>query len=213
MVTLAEDLTRINDTYQRNLKKTIKLVNMDFRDESIIVITTILEVFLRDMFRSCHHQWFHHKPNESIAMLPLNKRLLYRQQIKEYLESINAYDEYLKNYYLFQDYTDPETDCLNETLFGKYSKINFQNLTDTKGAKRAYKVFFGIDLVKLLDTEKTEQNKKWNKILEIIKERHEIIHNGKNTNFSVDTIHEIIEIIDKMRFDIFNQLMKAYNEN
>jgi hypothetical protein len=211
MVTLSEDLTRINNTYQKNLDKTIKLVQAGFRDESIIVTTTILEVFLRDMFRSCHHLWFHHIPNESVSMLPLKKRLMYRVAIKEYLESIGAYDDYLKNYYLFQDCTDPETYCLNETLFSKYSRINFQNFTDPKGAKRAYNVFFDIDLVGLLDTNKKKANQKWAEILKIVKERHEIVHDGKSSDFSLERILDTIVIINELIANLFTSLMKFYN--
>ncbi|HII00862.1 TPA: hypothetical protein HA351_04160 [Methanosarcinaceae archaeon] len=107
----------------------------------------------------------------------------------------------MKNYYVYQDQTDPDIDSIYETLFfgNGRSKLNFQNLKEDYGVRKAYNLFFNVDLMKMLDPNENESSNKWNDLNLLFKERHDIVHKGKGTSFSQDKIKEILKSLIYMR--------------
>ncbi len=203
--------------FDKNIEKIRKLVDNNYFDESIILIVSIFEVFLRDSFRACYDVWFLHAPLEAIQWLRNEERVEYRNNIRKYLESIGAFEEYLKNYYVYQDgIPDPEMISLYKTLFETRSKrglINFQNLTERNGARSAYLKVLDIDLMKLLDSDQNISNTNWEKLNQLFLERHEIIHNAHSTSLTKSNIHEILDSLEYLENALLENILRYYGSN
>lgn len=201
-------------TYRRNIKKITKLLENGYLDESVVLLVTIFEVFLRDTVKSCRSVWFYHEPHFSIGRLNFDNIVEYRQKIRDYLESIGAYDEFLKNYYEYQNsLPDPEMDSVYATLFETKRKrgfINFQNLTD---ARQALKALLDIDLKDNLDDDRNRSNANWSKLNELVADRHRIIHQSITTDFSNSDVQIIIESLDYCIYKILSRILEYYQSD
>lgn len=196
---------QILNTFDRNISQIEKCLERDLKEVSIILIVTTFEAFLKDAFKFCETLWFSHTTEQAIPKLVTPNA---RKTLRKYLKGINAYDEFLKTRYVYSNMGDPDTISLYEVLFGsQMGKINFQNLKDKNGVKVAYKAFFDIDLYNLLDTDERNSNKMWDKLIELFKERHEIVHEGKVTEFSEDEIRRVLGSIKYLEDCLIQKLI------
>jgi hypothetical protein len=163
-----------------------------------------LEVLLTDLLAAYKDFWFRSRARGNINAVFLDKRLEIKKEIRAYLKKIGVYDEFLRNYYVYQDQLDPETDSIYEILFSgegsvRLNRLNFQNLNDKNGVRKAYMLFFNIDLMEMLDRSKNESSNKWTELNLFFDERHEIIHKGKSTSFSQEKIKDTLKSLLYMR--------------
>ena len=188
---------QILNTFDRHILQIEKCLENGLKEVSIILIVTTFEAFLTDVLKFCETSWFSHTTEQANPKLVTPDA---RETLKMYLEKINAYDEFLKTRYVYSNTSNPDTKSLYEVLFAnKMRKINFQNLKDDKGAKVAYKAFFNLDLLNLLDTDEHNSYKMWEKLNDLFDERHEIVHKGKVTDFSEDEIRGVLESIKYLK--------------
>ena len=160
---------------------------------------------MKDAFKFCETLWFLHTREQANPKLVTPNA---RKTLRTYLKGINAYDEFLKTRYVYSYMSDPDTISLNEVLFGDgMKKINFQNLKAKNGVKVAYKAFFDIDLCNILDTDERNSKKIWDKLIELFKERHEIVHKGKVTEFSEDEIRRVLGSIKYLEDCLIQKLI------
>jgi hypothetical protein len=181
-------------TIQKRLAKRIyKLLKDGYKEEAVIQTVTIFEVLFKISFKSFKDRWLSRFPN-----LSTEEKIEYRMTIRKYLEKMNLYDEYLRNYHIYQDIVpNPEIESLYDTLFGdKRGKINFQNFNNDRGAPQAYSTFFNFDISKKLDQDQKTSQDKWKLLKKIIEERHNIIHNGEETSLTSQQIKEILDSLD-----------------
>ena len=82
---------------------------------------------------------------------------------------------------------------------GRLNRLNFQNLNDKNGIRKAYVLFFDVDLMEMLDPNKNESSNKWTELNLFFEERHEIIHNGKSTSFTQEKIKDTLKSLLYMR--------------
>jgi hypothetical protein len=217
---LRQELQQIFDNFDVNSKRIQKLVNEKYFDEAIILTVVIFEVLLKDTFRSSRDVWIHFGHGSDIVgdtqnHMISNKIIATRKHIRKYLESINAYDKFLKNYYIFKDdYPFPENETLYQTLFTTKDTttkclINFQNIKDENGACHAYKFFLDIDL-KRLDPDEKKSKEKWAKLTELIDQRHKIVHSGSNTTMKSKDIQEVLDSLIFMKDSIRKKIFSYY---
>ncbi len=196
---------QILNTFDRNISQIEKCLENDLKEVSIILIVTTFEAFLKDAFKFCETLWFSHTTEQANPKLVTPNA---RKTLRKYLKGINAYDEFLKTRYVYSNMVDPDTISLYEVLFGgRREKINFQNLKDENGVNVAYKAFFDIDLYNLLDTDERNSKKMWNKLIELFKEQHEIVHEGKVTEFSEDEIRRVLGSIKYLEDCLIQKLI------
>jgi hypothetical protein len=208
---LKEELGKRRATFNARSGKINALLDSNFKEEAVILTVTLFEVLLKDLFILCKDVWIYHEPSGMICASDNKARVEYREKIRNYLESIKAYDDFLKNYYVYQSkIPDPEIECLYKTLFGKFDRINFQNLNGTNGARKAYNAFFDIDLMDCLDSDNSLSRKKWEKLLKLIDERHKIIHHGVNTTMTTDEIKDILSALDFLKDSLLMKLLTYY---
>lgn len=196
---------QILNTFDRNISQIEKCLENDLKEVSIILIVTTFETFLKDAFMFCKTYWFSYTKEQAHPKLVTPNA---RKILRKYLKKINAYDEFLKTRYVYSNIDDTDTISLYEILFeGQMEKINFQNLNDGRGVKNAYKAFFDIDLCNLLDTDKGNSYKMWDKLNELFDERHEIVHSGKVTQLSEDDIRSVLGSIKYLEECLIQKLI------
>ncbi len=205
-----QEVLRIRDTFKQNTDRIDRLINEKYIEEPIIMTVTVFEVFLRDILKQFCNCWFYHEPHVPINALNIEEKVEYRKKIRKYLEEVGAYDEFLKNYYIYQSYPDPDITGVFVTLFGNQSRrINFQNLKHKNGARNAYKALFNIDLMLLLDQDRNKSEEKWKTLNELFQERHEIIHAGKTTSFSEEKLKDILSSLRYLEFNLLQKLLSC----
>jgi hypothetical protein len=184
-----------------------ELIKLGFKEESIILTVTIFEILMKDFFWNSKNDWFH-LPSHQFSELSFDEKLNIRKKIQKYLKDIHLFDEYLRNLYLYENFSpNSEIECLYETLHKNERKINFQNLTNKNGIKNAYLTFLDIDISMSLDPDPKKSIEKWNRLNSLIKERHDIIHKGKKSSLKEDQILEILRSIDSI---IHSIVIKRY---
>ena len=131
-----------------------------------------------------------------------------RKKIRTYLKSIRVYDDFLRSYYIYQGQVPfADIESIFEALFDNNNdKINFQNLTKDNGVKKAYKAFFDINLTELFHEDINESGKMWTKLTDLFKDRHEIIHAGKNTSLSKEELNKLLESINVMKNNLLSKI-------
>jgi hypothetical protein len=188
------EITRLIGTFDRNVSRIEKRLEDGLSEESIILIVSTFEAFLRDTFVLCKSRWFFHR---QVGIIPYMEKPDTRRSIRGYLQKIRAYDEFLKTRYVYLEVSyDPDLISLYEVLFeGGREKINFQNLKGDYGAKVAYKTFFDIDILNLLDHDNSTSHKRWKMLINLFEERHAIVHDGKATAMSQEDICIVLDSI------------------
>jgi hypothetical protein len=172
----------------------IELAQKDYVDESIILTVTFFEITMKNIIKDNKKVWFY-LPHGSLSELTLDKKVVVRNKIKRYLDKIRLYDNYIKNFYLYYDSPDPEIETLYHVLFDE-NRLNFQNLADNNGVKDLFKFLFDIDIRDFLDTNKKISRQKWSNLDRLIKDRHNIIHNGERATLKTDEVIEILNSLD-----------------
>lgn len=205
------EICKISDNFDLHAKRIQSLLEQGYTDESIILIVVIFEVLLKDLFKTCRGAWIHCGKGSDISHMNLDDKLEARKKIMKYLEDVRAYDKFLKNYYVYQcDDPYPETETLYQTLFGKTEVINFQNIKNNDGAHKAYKVFFDINLMKMLDTDEKSSYKKWKLLQELIEQRHQIVHSGESTTLIKEEIGTILQSLIFMKNSLEIKCLSFY---
>jgi hypothetical protein len=136
------------EAFDRNFSRIERFLESGSKEESIILIVSTFEAFLRDLFVLKRSRWFDHTQDGGMPRMITSET---RKIIRKYLQNIRAYNEFLGIRYVYSQESpdDPDIISLYEVLFeSNTEKINFQNLKEDYGAKVAYKTFFDIDLVK-----------------------------------------------------------------
>ena len=203
-----DQIERIYKTFDRNILQIEKCLEKELNEASIVFMVSVFETFFREVFVLCKSDWFQHTMQSAI---PVMKTIHTRKLIYEYLNKINAYDEFIKIRYIYSGYPSNDSDIppLYEVLFknGK-ERINFQNLKEDYGVKVAYKTFLDIDLPTLLDDDKTTSLEMWKKLNELFRERHEIVHTGKKTEFSEEDIRKVLDSIKYLKKSLSERLIQ-----
>jgi hypothetical protein len=189
-----DEITRIPETFDRNVSRIERLLGDGLKEESIILIVSTFEAFLRDTFVLCKSRWFFHMQYGIISYMEEPDT---RRAIRGYLQKIRAYDEFLKTRYIYSEVLyDPDRISIDEVLFERgREKINFQSLKGDYGVKVAYKTFFDIDLINLLDKDSSTSHRRWKMLINLFKERHAIVHDGKATAIPEEDIRIILDSI------------------
>lgn len=198
-----DEIFRIIETFNRNVKRIERCLKAGFKEESIILIVSTFEAFLRDLFVIKKSRWFFHKLEGPI---PYMMKPETRENIRKYLEKIKAYEEFLKIRYVYSEVSyDLDVTSLYEVLI-KQRKINFQNLNDNDGVRAAYKAVFDIDLRKNMSTDSSTSKKLWDNLVKLFKERHTIIHKGKETTISEENIRAVLNSIKYLKHYLIESL-------
>jgi len=200
------------DAFDANILKISSTLNAGFCDIAIIMTVSTLEVLLTDLFKEYKDHWFTWIADGHINSVFIEKTLKARKELRKYFQSIRAYDDFLKNYYVYQDQTDPEIDSAYETIFPENgrSKLNFQNLNGEDGVRKAYMFFFGVDLMEMLDPKKNVSYNKWNDLNNLFDERHKIIHRGNSTLLSQENIKDTLKSLLYMREKLAEKFISHY---
>jgi hypothetical protein len=187
----AIEAIRVSEHHDKRIRE---LVSLGYLEEAIILIVTLFEVKMRYFLKKSKGSWFYISHFSGISA---DEKIALRKKIQKYLTKIRMYDEFLRNLYLFQNTSlDAEIDCLYYTLFSNDRIINFQNLKDDDGVRKAYEFFLGIDISNCLDSAPEKSLEKWNLLTKLFAERHNIIHRGKRTTLTNDEIVEILTATD-----------------
>ena len=200
--------------YDKGKERILKLLNSGFNEEAIILTVTICEVLLKDLCKTCKGVWIHHQYGNFTGGLPLKETSEFKKRIRDYLTSLRAgaYDDFLKSYYVYRDVSiHADVDALNEILFEKNDRINFQNLNDERGARSAYKFFFDIDLKENLNSDRRTSLEKWNQLAKLIQERHDIIHAGSESTMTTDEIRDVISSLDFLKAFLISKIGSYYS--
>jgi len=197
--------------YNKGRERILKLLNHEFKEEAVILTVSICEVLLKDFCKTCRTVWFYHVHNHHVNWTNEKSLQDYKIKIRSFLSPIKAYNSFLESYYIYQGTSDePDFEALNEVLFGKNGRLNFQNLTDDRGASETYKFFFGIDLKDHLDSDKKSSHKKWLQLHKLVQERHNIIHNGSTCTMTTDEIREVISSLDYLKEFLIKKIGSYY---
>jgi hypothetical protein len=179
---------------KRLIERINSLLKNGYKEESIVQMVTIFEIFFKYCFMSFKDRWLSQSPN-----LSPEDKIEYRKAIRKYLEKMRLYDEYLRNYHIYQNIVPiPEIESLYDTLFGKNErgKLNFQNLSGDRSVRQAYLAFFNFDISKNLDQDQAISEKKWMLLHKLFEERHKIVHEGDETELTSQQINEMLESMD-----------------
>lgn len=174
-------------------KHIAELVQSKYIEESIILTVTYFEFLMRDIVD--HKSIWFFMPLLSFTELPPRKKFEIRKKIKKYLDNRKLYDQYLVNIHLYQDSIDVEIEALYHTLFDsdkQTSRIRFQNLDQVK---EILKFLYNVNIIHCLSDDKIESQKKWKLLERLIKERHNIVHNGYPASLSPKEIIEVLNCI------------------
>lgn len=201
--------------YDKGRERVLKLLKSDFKEEATILTVTICEVLLKDFCKTCKGVWIHHEYGQTIQGLGIKKTHDARVRIRKYLTSVNAYDNFLKSYYVHQGgYSeDPDREALHEALFENDRFLNFQNLEtgEARGAIKAYKFFFDIDLRENLDSDRELSLMKWEQLKKLTEERHNIIHRGSESVMKIDEIRQVISSLDYLKDFLTKEIGSYYS--
>jgi hypothetical protein len=190
---------------QNHNSRISELIKLGFKEESVILTVTIFEILMKNFFWKSKDDWFY-IPSHQFSELSFDEKLNIRKKIQKYLKDIHLFDEYLRNLYLYQNFSpNSEIECLYETLHKNERKINFQNLTAKNGVKNAYLTFLDIDISMSLDPDPKKSIEKWARLNSLIKERHEIIHKGKKSSLKEEQILEILNSVDSITHSIIRK--------
>jgi len=188
-----DGVIRIREAFERNVSRIEGCLKAGFTEESIILVVSTLEVLLKDLFVLKRSSWFF--PARDFNLVPYLQRPEIRKNIRNYLERIKAYDEFLKMRYIYSGVSNnPDIKSLYEILI-EQGRINFQDLKGKNGVKVAYKTFFNIDLLKSLDGNNSTSHRRWEELNKLFDERHEIVHRSKATTFSEKDIRTVLDSI------------------
>lgn len=215
-----DEIEGIRKTFDQNILLIKQCLKNELKEASIIFIVSVFEAFLKDVFILCKPMWFAYPIREVSVMEPIGKK---RRLIYDYLNKMNAFDDFIKIRYIYSygEFDSPasnlfspsDTTPLYEVLFKKgRGKINFQNLTEAYGVKVAYKTFFDIDLSKSLDKDSSTSDRMWEKLIELFKERHEIVHKGKKTEFSKEDICTVLDSIKYLKTYLDKKLIQRMSQ-
>jgi hypothetical protein len=204
-----------NSHYQIHIAE---LVKSQYIEESIILTVTYFEFLMRDLVEDSKSIWFF-IPLLNFSKLPQRKKIEIRKKIKKYLDESKLYEQYLINIHLYRDLSNVEIEALYHTLFDsehQNSRIKFQNLAQVK---KLIKFLYEIDFLHYFGNNKAESQKKWKLLERLIKERHDIVHNGYPATLTPNEIIEILNSItfvqstisDKLLRFGFNELKKVHN--
>jgi hypothetical protein len=202
--------------FEKSKERILKLLDADFKDEAIVLTTTICEVLLKDFCKTCRSVWIHNQSGHTITNRGIHKTKEYKIKIRNYLTSINAYDNFLKSLYVHQGgpSQDPDADALYDVLFGMNDHfINFQNLNEkkaNKGAIKAYEFLFNINLKDNLHSDKETSHKKYENLLKLIGERHKIAHRGASSRMRKDEIKDVILSLDYLKVFLVRRIQSYY---
>src|SRR5208337_2954199 len=117
--------------YDKGKERILKLLNSEFKEEAVVLTASICEVLLKDFCKVCRSAWFYHLHNHHVNWTNKEGLHEYKIEIRTYLSSIKAYNNFLESYYVYQGTSDePDFEALYEILFGENDRLNFQNLTD-----------------------------------------------------------------------------------
>jgi hypothetical protein len=213
-----DEIEGIHKTFDQNILQIEQCLENGLKEASIIFIVSVFETFLRDVFILCKPMWFAYPIQEVSAMETIRKK---RRQIYEYLDKINAFDDFIKIRYIYaygefgspvaNVFSPSDTAPLHEVLFENKKgreKINFQNLKKDYGVNVAYKTFFDIDLTTLLDKDSSSSHRMWEKLNKLFDERHEIVHKGKKTEFSKEDIRTVLDSIKYLKDSLDKRLIQ-----
>jgi len=215
MIAIKDQLLEIESIYDKHIKRIKDLLDLGFKEESVILTVTIFEVFFRDLFRVTRELWFTQYPCGSVDCLPITECTEARKKIQNYLKSIKAYEKFLGNYYVFERsgvYTT--RDSIFATIFDENEKmyyLNFQSLNEDNGVRGAYRMFFDIDIMMNLDDDTKVSQQKWEKLIKMFKNRHDIIHKGKNTEFSKEDIITLIDSLGFLKSKVMERILTPYS--
>lgn len=200
-----DEILRIIGAFNRNVSRIEKCLRADLKEEAIILVVSTFEVLLKDLFILKRSRWFSHASDPSPLPSFLQTPKI-RKHIRNYLEKIKAYDEFIKIQYIYSGVHDnPDIKSLCEVLI-RQGKINFQNLTKENGVSAAYKIFFDIYLSKSLDENSSTSDRIWEKLNKLFDERHEIVHRSKGTTFSEEDIRTVLNSIKYLMKYLTNKL-------
>lgn len=209
-----EEIKRILEAFEHNVSLIKKCLDQDLREPAIILTVSTFEAFVRDTFILGKSRWFFHTLDGPIPYMlkPDTRRI-----IRNYLQKIKLYEKFIQIRYIYSEISsgDPDIMSLHEVLFGenkengekRNDKINFQNLKNDYGARVAYNKFFNIDLMNSLDENISTSHRMWENLNALFEERHEIVHKGKVTTFTIDDIHEVLKSLQNMKYCLFNKLL------
>lgn len=214
-----KEIEGIRKTFNQNILQVEQCLGKELKEASIVFIVSVFETFLKDVFILCKPLWFGGSNN---SPFPITKTIDTRRHIYNYLNDINAYDEFIKIRYIYSgvegSYLDSTSDItpIYEVLFEeeedkdniKSKKINFQNLKGKYGVKVAYKTFFDIDLLKSLDEDSSTSDRMWEKLIALFNERHDIVHKGKKTEFSKEDIRTVLDSIKYLKKSLEERLIQ-----
>lgn len=212
MTETAQVFIDIFDAYDANISKINNIVKNGFYDVAIIMTVSALEVMLTDLLKAYKKFWFSSIAGGYIETIPYTEQIEIRKEIRKYLRSIGAYDDFLRSYYVYQGQIYAEINSIYEVLFNENgrSKLNFQNLNENYGARKTYKLFFNVDLMETLDSNKGESHRKWEELILFVQERHDIIHKGKITSYSRDKIISTLKSLTYMRDQLSKIVIPCY---
>jgi hypothetical protein len=206
------------EIFNGHVIKIRELIEKEYLDESVILVVTIFEVLLENVFKMSAKYWFYDNSSQYSADSQYSRfsskaKEEYRKKIRLGLlkTAKHCETEYLHNFYKYQGIvTNPELDSLYITLFTKNerSKINFQNLNN---AKNAYQIFFGIDISQGLDTNQTKSQTMWELLDKLFKERHNIIHKGHKTTLTKAQIFESLNSINFLKDDLSMKFTQIFS--
>lgn len=194
---------QILNTFNRNVSQIEKCLEYDLKEVSIILIVSTFESFLNDVFMFCETLWFSHTREHINPKLTTPNA---RKTLRKYLKNINAYDDFLKTRYVYSNMSNPDTISLKD-IFKDERRISFQNLKSNRGVKVAYKAFFDIDIYRILDADESNSFKMWEDLNRLFEERHEIMHEGKVTEFSEDEIRRVLGSIKYLEDCLIQKLI------
>ena len=218
-----DEIEGIYKTFDQNLLQIERCLENDLKEASIIFIVSAFESFLKDVFILCKSEWFGY----NIMGLSVTEKIGdKRRRIYNYLKEINVLDEFIKIRYIYSYdgfdssksnlFSPSDITPIYEVLFKKEEdkdnikskKINFQNLKDANGVKVAYKTFFDIDLLESLAEDSSTLHRKWEKLDKLFDERHDIVHKGKETEFSKEDIRTVLDSIKYLKKSLDERLIQ-----
>jgi len=219
-----DEIEVIYKTFNQNIFRIEQCLKNDLKEASIVFTVSVFETFLKDVFILCKSKWFGYDIIMGLSVTEMIGEK--RRRIYNYLKKIKALDEFIKIRYI---YSYGEFDSTKSNLFGpsditpiyevlfkegkdkdniKREKINFQNLTDDNGVRVAYKTFFDIDLLESLAEDSSTSHRRWEKLIELFKARHAIVHKGKETDFSKEDICTVLDSIKYLKKSLDERLIQ-----
>jgi hypothetical protein len=93
---IKKEILKISENIDRHLNKIQKLLELGYLDEAVILTVVIFEVLLKDLFKTCKGVWIHCGSGSDISCMDNEKKFQSRKIIKDYLEEIRVYNNFLK---------------------------------------------------------------------------------------------------------------------